>query len=209
MLLQIRARRKEAKRDPPDVLGDQCILARPMHPDRDIHLLVEKISAGIAEDKLELKFRVPLSERQQQDRQNLDADDFGDTEADRSGHCACGSRGGSQKSIGRERHPPDVLGQDPRLVSRDQPVDAARKERLPDRLFQRLDTMAHRRLGKAENPRRCREAAGVKHGQEGALILPIQVTRGHRFFMSGVEAFVNFLRVADAVICRSKQEMAQ
>ena len=57
--------RQETEGYPRDMLGDQRILARRMHANRDIRFLVEKIGTGIAENQFEIEFRVTLAKQLQ------------------------------------------------------------------------------------------------------------------------------------------------
>lgn len=183
---------EKPERDAPDLFRHQRILARAVHPDRDIRLLTQKIGAVVAQHQFEFECRMTLTQREQQRRHYLDADKLRHADPHRSGDLAASAGCRAVEGVRRETHAPDMDRQFPRLVRREQPVHAAREERLADRMFQSLDPMADGRLGQAERPRCRRQAACVEDRKEGPLIFPVRKDDAHFFSMSGLHVFVNF-----------------
>jgi hypothetical protein len=82
----------------------------------------------------------------------------------------------------------------PGVIRRNQPIHRAREEWLTDRALQRLDPVTHGRLGQAEAARRRRQASRIENREEGPLSVPVRRKNAHRFSMSSMPIFVNFLR---------------
>ncbi len=171
--------RVEADARRTDAPGDEPALRRTDHAHGDVGVAARQVFAAVGDRKLDGDARVAGVKAGEDRGQNLATDDLARRHADDAPIERGFRRGGTGERRSRRSHRFAVRRKREGRGRRGQSARRAGEQGEAERVFQRVDMPADRRLGEPELSRRPGQAPVARHFEEGAQFVPRGFATSH------------------------------